>query len=97
MFDFGAEIVVGGGPYSPARVAAAVAGERPLWIDVPGDPYAEAQAKSAHSGERAACAQFAIGGSANAPRPHSRKSDIIGALGGGADGDGGGEEARGAE
>ena len=50
--DFGADIVVGGGPYGPARVAASIAGDRPLWVDVPGDPYAEAQAKSAHSGER---------------------------------------------
>ena len=49
---FDADIVVGGGPYGPARVAAAIAGDRPLWIDIPGDPYAEAQAKCAHSGEQ---------------------------------------------
>jgi len=49
--SFSPDVVVGGGPYHPARLAALVAGERPLWIDIAGDPFAEAQAKSAHTGE----------------------------------------------
>jgi hypothetical protein len=49
--DFDPEIVVGGGPYDAARLAAHLAGECPLWIDIPGDPFAEAQAKAVHSGE----------------------------------------------
>ena len=39
-----AEVVVSAGPHRPAAVAAAVAGERPTWIDLPGDPLAELQA-----------------------------------------------------
>jgi|GEM_PF-2327646 len=60
----GAEIVVSAGPYNPGRLAAAVAGQRPFWADVPGDPSAElaalarvtpgglseAQVAAAHSG-----------------------------------------------
>ncbi len=39
-----AEVVVSAGPHRPAAVAAAVAGDRPTWIDLPGDPLAEQQA-----------------------------------------------------
>ena len=59
-----AEIVVSAGPYNPGRLAVAVAGPRPLWVDIPGDPSAElaalarvtpgglstAQLAAAHSG-----------------------------------------------
>ncbi len=41
-------VVVSAGPYNPARLAAMVVDEEPLWVDIPGDPFAEAQAKSAH-------------------------------------------------
>jgi hypothetical protein len=41
-------VVVSAGPYNPARLAALIVEEEPLWVDVPGDPFAEAQAKSAH-------------------------------------------------
>jgi glycosyltransferase involved in cell wall biosynthesis len=39
-----ADIVVSAGPYNPGRLATAVAGQRPLWADVPGDPSAELSA-----------------------------------------------------
>ena len=42
------DIIVSAGPYHPARMAALVAGERPLWVDIPGDPFAEAQARLEH-------------------------------------------------
>ena len=42
----GAELVVSAGPYNPGRLAVAVAGERPLWVDIPGDPSAELSALS---------------------------------------------------
>ncbi len=48
---FAPDVVVGGGPYDAARLASLLAGECPLWIDIPGDPFAEAQAKAGHSGE----------------------------------------------
>ena len=44
---FEPDLVVGGGPYGPAWLASELAGDRPLWVDIPGDPFAEAQAKSA--------------------------------------------------
>ena len=85
---FGAEVVVGGGPYSPARVAAGIAEERPLWIDVPGDPYAEAQAKSAHSGERghtremrAAYAQAMVRADAFSVVSRAQRHALLGQLG----------------
>jgi len=49
--DFGPDVVVGGGPYDAARLASLIAGDCPLWVDIPGDPFAEAQAKAVHSGE----------------------------------------------
>ena len=49
--DFVPDIVVGGGPYDAARLASFLAGDCPLWIDIPGDPFAEAQAKAVHAGE----------------------------------------------
>ena len=59
-----ADLVVSAGPYNPGRLAVAVAGDRPTWIDIPGDPSAElaalarvmpdglngAQMAAAHSG-----------------------------------------------
>ncbi len=38
------DVVVSAGPHRPAALAAQVAGDRPLWIDLPGDPLAELQA-----------------------------------------------------
>lgn len=38
------ELVVSAGPYTPVAEALAVAGERPLWLDLPGDPWADALA-----------------------------------------------------
>jgi len=49
--DFAPDVVVGGGPYDAARLASLIAGDCPLWVDIPGDPFAEAQAKAVHSGE----------------------------------------------
>jgi glycosyltransferase involved in cell wall biosynthesis len=48
--DFVPDIVVGGGPYDAARLSSFLAGDCPLWIDIPGDPFAEAQAKAVHAG-----------------------------------------------
>jgi glycosyltransferase involved in cell wall biosynthesis len=45
------QLSVSAGPFEPARVAALVAGDEPLFVDVPGDPFAEAQAKSDLPGE----------------------------------------------
>lgn len=39
-----ADVVVSAGPHRPAAVAVAIAGDRPLWLDLPGDPLAELQA-----------------------------------------------------
>jgi len=46
-YQSGAEIIVSAGPYNPGRLAAAIAEEQPLWIDIPGDPLSELQALSA--------------------------------------------------
>jgi glycosyltransferase involved in cell wall biosynthesis len=40
----GADAVVTAGPHAPALLGLALAGERPLWVDLPGDPLAELQA-----------------------------------------------------
>jgi glycosyltransferase involved in cell wall biosynthesis len=40
----GADAVVTAGPHAPALLGLALAGERPLWIDLPGDPLAELDA-----------------------------------------------------
>ena len=39
-----AELLVSAGPFWPGLAAAAIAGDRPWWGDLPGDPFAEAQA-----------------------------------------------------
>jgi hypothetical protein len=39
-----AEVVVSAGPYLPGMAACLIAGERPVWADLPGDPFAELQA-----------------------------------------------------
>lgn len=41
-----AEVLVSAGPYNGGRAACLVAGERPVWADLPGDPFAEVQAVS---------------------------------------------------
>ena len=46
-YQSGAEVIVSAGPYNPGRLAAAIAEEQPLWIDIPGDPLSELQALSA--------------------------------------------------
>ena len=38
------EVVVSAGPYLPGMAACLIAGERPVWVDLPGDPFAELQA-----------------------------------------------------
>ncbi len=40
----GAEVVVSAGPYLPGMAACLIAGDRPVWADLPGDPFAELQA-----------------------------------------------------
>lgn len=39
-----AEILVAAGPFNAGRAACRVAGERPVWVDLPGDPFAELEA-----------------------------------------------------
>ncbi len=84
-------VVVSAGPYNPARVAALVVDEEPLWVDVPGDPYAEAQAKTAHiAGEgdfdptaemRAAYAAAYARADAFSTISHAQRHALIGQLG----------------
>jgi hypothetical protein len=52
-----ADVVVSAGMYRPTYAAVRVAGERPLWVDLPGDPYADAQAVVARGGDPAAVAE----------------------------------------
>jgi len=52
-----AQVVVSAGAYRPTAAAVALAGERPLWIDLPGDPFADAQAVVARGGDPDAVAQ----------------------------------------
>jgi rhodanese-related sulfurtransferase len=40
----GAEVIVGAGPYNPSRAACLIAGDTPVFADLPGDPFAELQA-----------------------------------------------------
>ena len=42
-----ADMIVSAGPYNPGRAACLVAGERPVWADLPGDPFAELHALAA--------------------------------------------------
>lgn len=46
-----ADVVVSAGIYRPTEAAVRIAGERPLWIDLPGDPFADAQAVVARGGD----------------------------------------------
>ncbi|NOY27085.1 MAG: hypothetical protein GXP62_14550, partial [Oligoflexia bacterium] len=39
----GADLLVGAGPHNASRAACLVAGQRPVFADVPGDPFAEVQ------------------------------------------------------
>ncbi len=48
------EVVVSAGTWAPVRVALAMAGDRPLCIDLPGDPFADAQAAIHAPGSAAA-------------------------------------------
>lgn len=52
-----AQVVVSAGIYAPTTAAVQIAGERPLWIDLPGDPFADAQAVVARGGDPHAVAQ----------------------------------------
>ena len=47
-----ADVIVSAGPYNPGRAACLIAGDTPVWADLPGDPFAELQAV-AISGEAA--------------------------------------------
>lgn len=40
----GAELLIAAGPHNASRAACLIAGERPVWADLPGDPFAEVQA-----------------------------------------------------
>ncbi len=46
-----ADVVVSAGIYGPTEAAVRIAGERPLWVDLPGDPFADAQAVVARGGD----------------------------------------------
>lgn len=46
-----ADLIVSAGIYRPTEAAVRIAGERPLWIDLPGDPFADAQAVVARGGD----------------------------------------------
>lgn len=52
-----ADVVVSAGMYRPTTAAVRLAGERPLWIDLPGDPYADAQAVIVRGGDARAVAE----------------------------------------
>lgn len=52
-----ADVVVSAGIYRPTEVAVRIAGDRPLWIDLPGDPFADAQAVVARGGDPVAVAE----------------------------------------
>jgi hypothetical protein len=52
-----ADVVVSAGMYRPTYAAVRVAGDRPLWVDLPGDPYADAQAVVARGGDARAVAE----------------------------------------
>lgn len=41
-----ADLIVSAGPYLPGEAACLIAGDRPVWADLPGDPFAELQAVS---------------------------------------------------
>lgn len=47
---FQPDVLVGASAY-PSRLAAALAGENPVWVDLFGDPMAEAQARAGVTGE----------------------------------------------
>ena len=84
----GAEVVVTAGPFLPLAVGATVAGERPLWADVPGDPMAEAQLRAWRSGDEGHLARYREGYAAALARadrfsvtsPDQRLA-LLGALG----------------
>lgn len=46
-----AELLVAAGPFNAGRAACRVAGERPVWVDLPGDPFAELAAVAEAEGE----------------------------------------------
>ena len=48
----GADGIVSAGPFAPGRVAAAIAGNTPLWVDIPGDPLAELAALARAEGSQ---------------------------------------------
>ncbi|MCB9763449.1 MAG: hypothetical protein H6739_27020 [Alphaproteobacteria bacterium] len=82
------DVVMSAGPYNPARAAAMVVEDEPLWVDVPGDPFAEAQARSAHFGEpdatphmRAAYAAALARGDAFGAISGSQRAALLGQLG----------------
>jgi len=60
----GAKRLVSAGPYRPGLLATQVAGDRPVWIDLPGDPFAELHAQSLHGpllpGRRASALAHAL-------------------------------------
>ncbi len=39
-----ADAIISAGPYNPGRAACLIAGDRPVWADLPGDPFAELNA-----------------------------------------------------
>jgi hypothetical protein len=47
-----ADLIVSAGPYRPGEAACLIAGDRPVWADLPGDPFAELQAVSLAPGAR---------------------------------------------
>ncbi len=51
VLAFDPQAIVSAGPYAPLRGAVLVAGDLPLWADIPGDPFAEAQARAACGAE----------------------------------------------
>lgn len=46
-----ADVVVSAGIFGPTRAALALAGDRPLWLDLPGDPFADTQAAAARAAD----------------------------------------------
>jgi len=72
-----AEVLVGAGPHNASRAACLVAGERPVWADVPGDPMAELQAVTRALGQPQPARQAAA---LAALLPVLHRADALGAV-----------------
>ncbi len=63
----GSDLLVAAGPYNPSRAACLVAGDRPVWADLPGDPFAELHALAQASNEPLSAERIAAAEAAALP------------------------------